>query len=343
MELSRQKKAGLYILLVSLFVSFSVYLYQVLFSPNILVGRTAKMLYIPTGAGFTQVEDSLRAGDFLQEWVTFKALARATGYKDKVQPGAFLIPGNAPNLSVLRQLIRGTQSPVRLTFNNVRLLQDLAAKLGSRLEMDSATVLARLLNADTCRVYGFTPATISAMFIPNTYQVYWTIPPTALWKRMGKEYNTFWTAARRAQAKTQGLSPEQATTLASIVEAETKKADEMPRVAGVYLNRLAQNMPLQADPTVVYAVGDFSIKRVREGHKATVSPYNTYKVLGLPPGPINLPSTIAINATLQPEKHSYLFFVARKDFSGYHTFAKDYSNHLKNARLYQRALDSLKL
>ena len=343
MALKRDTKVGLYILVVTLFVSFTVYVYQAVFSPNILVGREAKMLYIPTGASFTQVTDSLQKGDFLEEWVTFRALARATGYMDKVRPGAYLIQPDSPNIAVIRMLMAGRQTPVKVTFNNVRLLSDLARKLDEKLELDSIALLSRLKNADTCAAYGFTPATISGMFIPNTYEMYWTASAPSLWKRMAKEYKAFWNPGRLAKAKALGLTPNEVTTLASIVEAETKKTDEMPRVAGVYLNRLRDDMPLQADPTVVYAVGDFSIKRVREGHKAVLSPYNTYKVQGLPPGPINLPSPAAIDATLTPEAHEYLFFVARKDFSGYHTFAKDYSTHLRNAQLYQRALDSLNL
>lgn len=343
MALSRQTKISLYILSVTLFVSISVYVYQACFSPNLMVGRPAKMLYIPTGASFEQVMDSLEKGEFLSDVVSFRALARATGYMDKVKPGAYLIQADSPNIGVIRMLRNGSQTPMKLTFNNVRLPSDLAGKLAGKLEADSTSLLERLQNPDTCTKYGFTPQTITAMFIPNTYEVYWTISQPALWKRMKKEYDRFWTEERKAAAAAQNLSPIQVSTLASIVEAETKKADEMPIVAGVYLNRMHQNMPLQADPTVVYAVGDFSIKRVREGHKATDSPYNTYKVLGLPPGPINLPSQTALDAVLHPAQHDYIFFVARKDFSGYHTFAKDYTEHLKNARVYQKALDSLKL
>ena len=343
MALSRQTKIGLYIASVTLFVTFSVYIYQALFSPNAQVGGKAKLLYIPTGAGFGQVMDSLHKGRYLSDELSFRALARATGYKDKIKPGAYLIEPEAGNIEVIRMLRNGNQVPIKLTFNNVRLLRDLARKISQKLELDSTAVLARLENPDTCAAYGYTPQTISAMFIPNTYEMYWTLSGPALWKRMKKEHDRFWTADRLAKANALQVSATEVTTLASIVEAETKKFDEMPIVAGVYLNRLKMGMPLQADPTVVYAVGDFTIKRVREGHKASLSPYNTYKVLGLPPGPINLPSQTAIDATLMPARHNYIFFVARKDFSGYHTFAEDYATHLKNARIYQRALDSLQL
>ncbi len=343
MALARQTKIGLYIFIVTLFVAMSVYLYQALFSPNVQVGGKAKMLYIRTGATYEEVMDSLRMGQYLSDVVSFAALARATGLRDKIKPGAYLIEPNAPNLAVIRMLRNGAQTPIKVTFNSLRLPQDLAGKLGDKLELDSATLLARLQDPDTCAAYGFTPQTMTAMFVPDTYEMYWTVSAPALWKKMRKAYDKFWTESRKAKAAGLKLSQAEVITLASIVEAETKKFDEMPIVAGVYLNRLAQGMPLQADPTVVYAVGDFTIKRVREGHKANNSPYNTYKVLGLPPGPINMPSQTAIDAVLMPAKHNYIFFVARRDFSGYHTFAEDYGTHLKNARLYQRALDSLNL
>jgi UPF0755 protein len=346
MALSRQTRIVIYLVSVISFVTLSFYAYQALFAPNLHTSAEAKkpaLLYIPTGANFEQVMDSLTRHEMIGDKITFRALARALGLMDRVRPGAYEIPPGAPNLYVVRMLVNGRQAPVNVTFNNLRLPAELAARLARQLETDSATLAARLINTDTCRAYGFTPATITAMFIPDTYEFYWNISPVALWKRMRFYHTRFWTPERQAAAHRLGLTPVEATTLASIVEAETKKADEMPVVAGVYLNRLAQGMMLQADPTVVYAVGDFTIRRVREGHKAKDSPYNTYRVTGLPPGPIAMPSATAMKATLAPATHKYLFFVARADFSGYHTFAPDYPTHLANARRYQHALDSLNL
>ena len=343
MALSRQTKIGLYIAVVTLFVSLGVYAYQLLFAPNLQVQREGKMLYIPTGSKFDQVIDSLNKYEIVGDEVSFRVIARAMGYMEAVKPGAYLIPPDANNLEIVRMLINGRQTPVKLTFNNIRLPTDLARKLGERIEADSTELLARLSNADTCAAYGFSPATITAMFLPNTYEVYWNLAPTSLWKKMQKAYVQFWDTKRLALADSLHMTPVQITTLASIVEAETKKVDEMPIVAGVYLNRLKLGMKLQADPTVVYALQDFSIKRVRLIHMAIASPYNTYFVAGLPPGPINLPRAEAIDAVLSPAKHDFIFFVAKKDFSGYHTFAKDYAKHLENAREYQAALDELKL
>jgi UPF0755 protein len=176
------------------------------------------------------------------------------------------------------------------------------------------------------------------MFLPNTYEFYWTTSARDFTDRMKKEWEQFWTEERRQKAQAMGLTPEEVTTLASIVRAETNKADEMPRVAGVYLNRLRVNMPLQADPTLVFALGDFSIKRILAKDKAIDSPYNTYMYRGLPPGPINMPSITAIDAVLNAESHKYFYFVAKEDFSGYHTFSVNYDEHMKNARKYQKAL-----
>jgi UPF0755 protein len=177
------------------------------------------------------------------------------------------------------------------------------------------------------------------MFIPNTYHLYWNMTSEKLLKRFHHEYQSFWTSERREKANRMGLTPIQVSILASIVQAETIYDKEKPAIAGVYMNRLNKNMRLQADPTVVYAVGDFTIQRVLKGHKEVDSPYNTYKYSGLPPGPINLPSITSIDAVLNYEHHDYLYFCAKEDFSGYHRFAVSFEDHLKNARLYQKALD----
>ncbi len=341
MALSRQTRIGIYLGLVTLFVTFGVYIYQILFSPNLLVKQDNKWLYIPSGAQFPQVMDSLVKNNIVNDAMTFAALARFTKYREGVKAGAYLIPNNSTNLQIIRMLQNGRQTPVKVVFNSVRTKADLARKLDARLEMDSAALLERLTNADTCAAYGFKPETITAMFIPNTYEMYWNLSGPGLWKRMQKEYDKFWTQDRLALAKALDLTPEQVTTLASIVQAETAKPDEMPDVAGVYINRLRANEKLRADPTVIYAMGDFSIRRVLHGHLKNPSPYNTYQHEGLPPGPINLPSVTAIDATLYYHKHDYMFFVAKSDFSGYHTFSKDYATHLKNAALYTKALDKL--
>ena len=344
MAFSRQTKVGIYLTVMILFVTFGVYFYQILYSPNLQVAHKApRMLYIPTGASFEQVIDSLTKHKILSDELTFRFIAKAMGYTDKVQPGAYLINPDTGNLAVVKMLINGRQSPVKLTFNNVRLKQDLAQKIGNKLELDSAQLLTRLLNPDTCRAYGFAPETVPCMFVPNTYELYWNISGPGLWKRMLKEYGRFWTEERKAKAEALKLTQVEVITLASIVQAETQKRDEMPTIAGVYLNRLRIGMKLQADPTVVFATGDFTIRRVREKHRITDSPYNTYMYEGLPPGPVNLPGSAAIDATLSPQAHEFLFFVARPDLSGYHDFSKDFNSHVAKANAYRGKLDEMKL
>ncbi|HAZ24348.1 MAG TPA: endolytic transglycosylase MltG, partial [Algoriphagus sp.] len=193
------------------------------------------------------------------------------------------------------------------------------------------------------RKFDFNEETIMSMFIPNTYEVWWNTSPEALFDRMYKEYNDFWTDERKKKAAELGLNPKEVSTLASIVQAESQKKDERAKIAGVYLNRLKLNMPLQADPTLVFALGDFSLKRILNIHKETESPYNTYKYAGLPPGPINLPDINSLDAVLNYEDHDYLYFCAKEDFSGYHAFAKTLSEHNANARRYQAALNAAKI
>jgi UPF0755 protein len=334
---------GFVITISVLTITFVFYGYQVLLTPNLQVDKPDKMLYIPTGATFQTVMDSLEKNDMINENISFRFLSKLSGYQDKVHPGAYLIKSNASNKNVVWMLRSGSQTPVKLTFNNIRTKEELAQKLSSRIEATEQELLAMFNNPDTAKAYGFNEHTFVSMFIPNTYEMYWNISVGSFFRRMQKEYDAFWTAERRAKAAAIGMTPEEVSVLASITEAETKKRDEMPRVAGVYINRLKKNWKLQADPTVVFAVGDFTIKRVRKGHTDMDSPYNTYMHEGLPPGPINIPSMPALDAVLNYEKHDYMFFVAREDFSGYHTFAVDYNTHLRNARVYQKALDAAKL
>ena len=221
--------------------------------------------------------------------------------------------------------------------------EDLAEKITKNLEISPETFLALLKDSAYIRKFGFEEATVMGMFIPNTYEIWWNTSAENLFDRMYKEYGNFWTEARLEKAKNLGLTQNEVSALASIVQAETQKADERPKVAGVYLNRLRINMALQADPTLVFAVGDFNLKRVLNVHKEIDSPYNTYKYPGLPPGPINLPEISALEAVLNYEDHDYLYFCAKEDFSGYHAFAKDYNEHMNNARRYQAALNRSKI
>jgi UPF0755 protein len=299
-------------------------------------------LYIPQGADYKQVVDSLKQGKFLNDELSFSFLAKLTGYQDNVIPGAYLVAPNTTNKDLIWRLKAGRQSSLKLTFNNLRLKSDLVNRLSTKLNIAPEAFYGYLNNPDSCRMLGFDTLTITAMFIPNTYDLYWNTPIHKFMRRMQTEYNTFWSQkGREEKAKALGLTKIQVHVLASITEAETKKADEMPIVARVYKNRLDINKRLEADPTVIYALKDFTIKRVDINviQRAGLSPFNTYKVTGLPPAPINLPSVTAIDAVLNMADHKYLYFCAREDFSGYHNFTADYDEHCANGAKYARALD----
>jgi UPF0755 protein len=243
------------------------------------------------------------------------------------------------NKQIITKLRSKQQDPVKLVFNNIRVKEELAGHISEQLETDSVSLLRLLNDADYLKKFGFTTDNIISMFIPNTYEVYWDIAPEKFMEKMHKEYLAFWTDKRKARLTEIRLTELEAITMASIVEKETNQNDEKPDVAGVYMNRLHDGWLLQADPTLVYALGDFSIKRVLNVYKTIDSPYNTYKYFGLPPGPICLPSISSIDAVLNFRQHQYMYFCAREDFSGYHNFAVTMNEHLLNAAKYQQALN----
>jgi len=230
-----------------------------------------------------------------------------------------------------------------VVFNHVRTLDQLAGKVSRYLEVDSATFARYLMAGDLPDKYGFDAENFHSMFVPNTYEFFWTASPEDFTERMQEEYEKFWKGERDRKAKKLGMSRSEVITLASIVDEETLFDDENARVAGVYVNRLEQGMPLQADPTLKFALGDFNRQRIINADKQIDSPYNTYKYKGLPPGPISIPSQAAIDGVLNYEKHNYLFFCARSDFSGYHAFAKTLAQHTRNARNYQRELNKRRI
>lgn len=269
----------------------------------------------------------------------FKVLSVVTGVNNSVRVGYYNLEKTSL-LSFFRRYRNRQQSEVKLKINNtVRTLPDLAEVLGGQLMLSREEIEEALTNREFCAKYGFTPESIIAVFLPNTYNVYWDTSIAKLVERMKKEYDVFWTKARIAKAKSIGLSPLEVITIASIVEEETSYAPEKAAVAGMYINRLAKKMRLQADPTVKYAVGDFSLRRILTEHLQIDHPYNTYRHEGLPPGPIRVPSVATIDAVLQRKKHNYLYMCAKEDFSGAHNFAETYEEHLKNADRYRKALD----
>ena len=341
--ISRKVLIIIIIVVTVLVSSFAFYGYQVLYSPNVLVDKKDEFLYIPTGADFNIVQDSLFEGDYVQDMVSFSFLSKLMKYDENIKPGRYLLKSNMTNRALIRLLRAGMQTPTEITFNNVRTLEELSVKISNNIELNANEFLEELNNEKVFEKYGFTDETIKCMFIPNTYEVYWNISSEGLLERMHKEYENFWNESRRRKADSIRLSPVEVSILASIVQAETKKREESPIIAGLYINRLQRGMLLQADPTLVYAAGDFSINRVLNKHKEIDSPYNTYKYPGLPPGPINLPSVHSIDAVLDYDDNNYLYMCAKEDFSGYHYFTSSLRQHLNNARKFQNALNRAKL
>ena len=265
-------------------------------------------------------------------------ISLALPYK-KVRTGRYDVGQDIPVLTLYRKLRNGQQDPVHLTIPTSRTMEKLAGALSKKLMLDSLTLATALQDESFCQKAGYNTQTIPALFIPNTYEVYWDITLEGLIERMQKENKAFWNAEREQKAKTLDLSHEEICTLASIVDEETANDAEKPAIAGLYLNRLHKGMPLQADPTVKFAVGDFSLRRITGEHLKKESPYNTYLNIGLPPGPIRVASIAGLDAVLNYQHHNYLYMCAKADFSGTHAFAANFTEHKKNARNYIRALN----
>ncbi len=331
-------------LLIAVFlaaVAAAATLYYVAFSPNVKKpqNRQYTYFYVHTGWTFDDVYTQLQKQNLLKHPKTFLLTAKLKRF-EKPRPGRYKITANTTNNELINKLRAGLQEPVRLTIGIIRTPEQLAGYVSKHLETDSLSLIKLLKNPLFLDKYGFNPDNVLAMFIQNTYEFWWNTSATKFFKRMYKEYNKFWTPQRKEKARQIGLSPIEVAILASIVEAEQMQhPDEWPRIAGLYINRLKRDIPLQSDPTLVYAWKSFGIRRVYNYHKDIDSPYNTYKYKGLPPGPIMTPDPRAIDAVLNYERHNYLFMVARDDFSGYHYFTTNLRDHLYYARKYQRALN----
>jgi UPF0755 protein len=331
---------GIFLLFIA-GVMISFVFYQKIFSAN--VAKEKAYLYIYTNDDFKDVLKTLVAGKLLKDNSSFEWLAQKKGYSNKVKPGKYLLKAGMNNNQIINMLRSGNQDAVNLVFNNIRTNEQLAGKLGKQIEADSLSLITFFRNPQLLAKYNTTPDDVRLLFIPNTYKIWWNTSPDLLMERMKEEYDKFWNEDRDAKAYTAGLSRKEVAIIASIVEEETNKKDERPTVASVYINRVRKGMLLQADPTVKYAIGDFTIKRVLNKHLSFDSPYNTYKYAGIPPGPICIPSISSIDAVLANKKTDYLYFCAKEDFSGYHNFAKNITDHLENARKYQKALNQRKI
>ena len=328
------------VILLIFALAFGYWVFHTVMSPNVATSDGKEtVIYIPTGSTYEDVTTILSEANILINPKSFNWVAKKKGYPDNIRPGSYTIANGINNNRLVNMLRGGLQSPVNVTFNNLRDVDQLAGRISKQIEADSSSIANLLHNEEYIGQLGFNSRTIPALFLPDTYEFYWNTDAEGFVYRMFQEYNKFWTDERRQQAADKGLTPIQVSTLASIVNKETNMSDEMPRVAGVYLNRLKNNWLLQADPTLIFAWNDYSIHRVLDYHKQIESPYNTYKYVGLPPGPICIPSIAAVKAVLNAEDHHYFYFCAKEDFSGYHNFAKTLSEHNRNAAKYQQALN----
>ena len=330
------------LLLIGLVVVW--YGYKKTFSPNVSCNDEGCEIFIPTGSSFEDVLVILDSSDAIGDMVAFQRLAELKKYPARILPGRYILQNGMDNNQLINLLRSGNQTPVQVTFNNIDHFEELAGVISSQIEADSASLIQLFRSDSAADHFGFSTETFSAMFIANTYEFYWTTDAREFLDRMAVEFNRFWTPSRRASAKQLNFEQSEVVTLASIVEKETVQPDEMPMVAGLYLNRIRKKWPLEADPTVIFAIEeaypDTQITRVLKSDLKYPSPYNTYLNNGLPPGPIGFPSIRAIDAVLNASEHDYMFMCASVEKPGYHKFAVTYNQHLKNSRAYHQWLDA---
>ena len=338
-KMSAGKKAIIAIAVIIILVGgfFALNFYKTYFAPNVTDNQ--KYLYIKTGQTYDELIFEIKKRDILSSPSSFATAAGKMNLPNNLKPGRYRLKKGMTNRTLVNLIKAGNQEPVKLKFQNIRKKENFAAYLASNLEADSLSFINVLDSSALITKYGFNQDNVYAMFIPNTYEMYWNIAPIDFFERMHTEYEKFWNADRKQKAASLNLTPTQVYTLASIVDAEALFDKEMPIIAGLYLNRLNKGILLQADPTVIFANNDFTVKRVTGKLLQAQSPYNTYKYAGLPPGPIMMPSINAIDAVLNRNENNYIYMCAKEDFSGYHNFAETKAQHEVNAKKYREALN----
>ncbi len=333
------KKILLAIVLMGLIAGgfFAYYVYQAVFSPNTGFDSETKTIYIPTGVTYTEFIELM--SPLVKDVYSFDRIARKKGYVNNIKAGRYILNKGLNNNDIIN-VLRSKNAPVKLSFNNQERLENLAGRIAKQIEADSISLIKAFKDESFLSEKGFSLENALSMYVPNKYEFFWNTSASQFRDRMLKEYNRFWNDTRKSKAKTIGLAPSQIITIASIVQKETAKVDERPRVAGVYMNRYNNGWKLDADPTVIYAIkkhrNDWNtvIKRVLYKDLELDSPYNTYKYKELPPGPISMPDISSIDAVLNYEKHDYYFFVADVKNMGYHKFAKTLGQHNRNKKQY---------
>ena len=316
--------------------------YNYIYSPNVQLANKELTIHVPTGADIQTLTDSLIQYNALKNVKSFNWVARLMSFSTP-KPGSYKIADNWSNKELVGLLRSGAQEAVTLTFNNVRTVEELCALFGKELEPSKDEFISHIYSSELLDGLSLDSFNVLSLFIPNTYKIFWNSSPKSLVERMATEHSKFWNEERSAKLVKIGLSKQECYTLASIIQKETNLKSEKPVMAGVYLNRLKKNMLLQADPTVVFAVGDFEIRRVLNKHLEIDSPYNTYKYEGLPPGPIGMPDIETIDAVLNAEQHNYLYFCVKPGTGFEHAFASTLRQHMNNARAYQRWLNQQRI
>ena len=320
----------------------TVYIYQMLYSPNFLINSKEKFIIINEKTEFNELINSLERDTIINDILSFSVLSKIMEYQENIKEGAYKVKTNMSNYDMITMLRSGNQTPINITFSYARKIDDLAEKVTKKLKMSDDDLLSYLY--DNIKEYNdFNKLDIISIFLPDTYEVYWNISPKKLTEKMYSEYKKFWNKERLEKLDKINLEQKEVIVLASIVASESRMLDEADRIAGLYMNRLNNNMRLQADPTLVFAANDYTIRRVLNKHKRIKSPYNAYIHKGLPPGPIRLASKNYIDAVLNYEKHDYIFMCAKEDFSGYHAFATNLTDHNRNAKKFQMALNLRKI
>ena len=340
--MKRQIRGLLYVFLMiglMILAVIGVIGYRILYWPNFHPSEIKYVYIREDSKDFQALCETLRDSTGCKNIKSFELLAAFRKYPENMKSGKYAVEPKMNNNALLDKLRRGQQTPVRLTFNNVRLIGDLMERLADQLMIDSDDLLSLIGNETYCKSLGFDLLSVKAMFIPNTYEVYWNISAEKLIERMKREYKLFWNDERRTKAENIGLSPIEVSILASILEEESALADEYPIIAGLYINRLHRGMLLQADPTIKYALGDFTLQRILNIHLQVDSPYNTYMYTGLPPSPIRIPSIKGMDAVLDYTHHNYLYMCAKDDSSGRHNFAVTLAEHNRNAARYHTELN----
>ncbi len=339
MAAKKKKSNKLRIIGITLLILFLLAIYKV-FAPNTGTFSQGEYLYIHTGSDYDKLKTELKEGGFVSDMISFELLARAAKLPEHMHPGKYKITGGMSNFGMVRMLRSGRQVQVNLIINKLRTKDDFIHLISTNLEADSNALRQMLNDRVLLARYNLDTNTVLCAVVPNTYFFKWNTSADKVFKKIADNYIRFWDDAHKQAAKAHGLTPVKAVILASIVDEESNINADKPNIASVYLNRLEKGMKLQADPTVKYAEGDFTIQRITGPMLQNASPYNTYMYTGLPPGPICTPAISSVEAVLQAPNTTYLYFCAKEDFSGYSNFASTYDEQLKNAHAYQKALDA---